>query len=121
MTKAAKLALILEPGFAQGVPLRSLGVANTDTKFFERNNPLIRQLLDIRFDGQATEQGLETFLDAQDDNHHWLLISDLDGALLPFRQIRVRDHELATAPLPAENILIVENEQCLHLLPRAKT
>ena len=49
-----------------------------------------------------------------------MLISDLDWALLPFRQILVRDHELATAPLPTENILIVENEQCLHLLPAMK-
>lgn len=115
--KAAELALILRPGFAQGVPLRSLGVANTDTKFFERNHLLIRQLLDIRFDGLATEQGLEAFLDAPDDNHHWLLIADLDGALLPFKQIRVRDNELVTTHLPADHILIVENEQCLHLLP----
>ncbi|WP_422475677.1 Wadjet anti-phage system protein JetD domain-containing protein [Endozoicomonas sp. ALB032] len=115
--KAARLAMILTPGFAQGVPLRSLGVANTDTKFFERNHLLIRQLLDIRFDGLASRLGLEEFLDAPDDSHHWLLIADLDGALLPFKQLRVRDQELVTTPLPADNILIVENEQCLHLLP----
>ncbi|KEI72997.1 Wadjet anti-phage system protein JetD domain-containing protein [Endozoicomonas elysicola] len=117
--KTTELAMLLEPGFAQGVPLRSLGLANTDTKFFERNASLLRQLLDIRFDGLPSKLGLEAFLNAP-ESHHWLLIADLDGSFLPFQQLRVRDYELSTTPLPAANILIVENEQCLHLIPSLK-
>jgi hypothetical protein len=37
--------------------------------------------------------------------------------LLPFAQQRVRARELRDAPLPAERILLIENDRCLHLLP----
>ncbi len=115
--KAAELALLLTPGAAQGSPLRAVSLAGIDRKFFERNRTLITRLLDIRFDGLASEQGLETFLGAQHDNDHWLLVADLDGSLLPFTQQRVRDSELIACPLSASHILIVENERCLHQLP----
>jgi hypothetical protein len=42
---------------------------------------------------------------------------DLDGALLPFSQLRVRSSELYDTPLPGNRLLIVENEACQHLLP----
>lgn len=115
--KAAELTLLLTPGAAQGSPLRAVSLAGIDSKFFERNRTLITRLLDIRFDDQASALGLESFLGAQPDNDHWLLIADLDGKLLPFAQQRVRDNELIETPLNASHILIVENEQCLHQLP----
>lgn len=82
--QAAKLASCLTPGYAEGKPLRALPVAGIDSKFFERNRQLIIQLLDTLYEGQASEQGLEAFLEAEDEGHHWLLIADLDGSLLPF-------------------------------------
>jgi hypothetical protein len=115
---ALTLALQLDPCCAQGVPLRALGMGGTDSKFFERNRSLIIKLLDIRFDGLVSEQGLETFLNAADNNDHWLLVMDLDGELLPFHQLRVRDAELLRNALPGKNLLIVENENCRHQLPQ---
>lgn len=37
--------------------------------------------------------------------------------MLPFTQQRVRARELMNTPLPAERILLIENDRCLHLLP----
>lgn len=115
--RAAELAQVLSPGCAQGKPLRALALAGIDSKFFERNRALIIALLDVLHDRQATDLGLEAFLGAEDQGHHWLLLVDLDGDLLPFKQQRVRARELQQTPLPGDTILVVENEQCLHQLP----
>jgi len=116
--RSGEVALQLQPGCADGKPLRALSIAGTDSKFFERNRQLVTLMLDILFDGQASETGLEAFLGAEDDGHHWLLVADLDGSLLPFTQVRVRAHELQSRPLPGERLILVENERCLHQLPR---
>lgn len=121
LMKACELALTLEPGCAEGSPLRAISLAGIDSKFFERNRSLIIKLLDIRFDDQPSELGLETFLDALDENDHWLLVADLDGSLLPFSQMRVRASELANQELLSDNILIIENERCLHQLPELES
>jgi len=42
---------------------------------------------------------------------------DLDGALLPFRKLRVRSSELRDTALPGGRLLIVENESCQHQVP----
>ena len=107
----------LEPGCAAGIPLRALSHGGIDSKFFERNRSLLTHLLDLRFDGEPSKQGLETFLDAERDTDHWLLVTDLDGELLPFYQQRVRSTELSSRGLSAERLLVVENEKCVHLLP----
>lgn len=116
--QSAKVALLLFPGLAEGKPLRALSVGGIDSKFFERNRQLLIQMLDILFEGQVSELGLEAFLGADDEGHHWLLIMDLDGELLPFSQLRVRARELLQAPLPGTSVLIVENERCIHQLPQ---
>jgi len=115
--QATHTALALSCGYAKGRPLRALAVAGIDSKFLERHRGLMIQLLDIRFDGQASDLGLEPFLDALNENDHWLLLVPLDTALLPFSQQRVRSSELAATELTASHILVVENEQCLHQLP----
>ncbi len=117
---AAELVQFLEPGCAKGKPLRALSFERIDSKFFERNRSLIVHLLDIRFDGQTSDLGLESFLDAQDENNHWLLLVDLDGNLLPYAQLRIRASEFMKAAPPAEHLLIIENENCLHQLPKVK-
>ncbi|MEN1933809.1 DUF3322 domain-containing protein [Escherichia coli] len=43
-----------------------------DTKFIENNISLLTRLLDVRFSGEASEQGLTTFLDAFDESSHWV-------------------------------------------------
>ena len=114
---AAHMALQLEPGSAQGKPLRALAMQGNDTKFFERHASLLTALLDERFDGEASRQGLVGFLGALPEDDHWLLIAPLAPGLLPFAQMRVRASELLTTPLPGSRILLVENERCLHQLP----
>eukprot|EP01038_Epipyxis_sp_PR26KG_P002997 gene2997-4254_t len=59
----AQLATRLSLGCARGRPLRLLAEHGVDTKFFERNASLLTRLLDERFEGAASEQGLTTFLD----------------------------------------------------------
>jgi hypothetical protein len=117
MLQAARLALSLEPGCADGRPLRTLSLEGIDTKFFERNSSFVTAMLDARFEGEVSRIGLETFLGAVSDNEHWLLVMDLDGTLLPFRKQRVRSSELKDTPLPGTGLLIVENESCQHQLP----
>lgn len=114
--KVLRIVDELYPGMAEGIPLRALSLAENDTKFFERNERLLVALLDIRFDGEATRQGLEAFLGASSNRGHWLLVYDLDGSLLPFEQFRVRAAELSKRSLPGKHLLIVENENCLHQL-----
>jgi len=114
---AARLALALEPGIAAGAPLRTLALGGIDSKFIERNASLVSALLDIRFDGAVSEQGLETFLGGTGSGEHWLLVVPLSSGLLPFTRLRVRASELQHTPLPATHILLIENERCLHHLP----
>lgn len=118
---AAKLALQLTPGCAEGRPLRAISIAGIDSKFFERHRSLIVQFLDVRFDGAVSEQGLEIFLNASNEKDHWLLLIPLGKNLLPFEQMRVRASELSEHGLQADNILIIENEQCAHQLPSYST
>ncbi len=118
IVRASRIADRLEPGCAEGRPLRSLGYAGADSKFYERHRGLLLHLLDLRHDGTASEQGLEVFLDAEPEGAHWLLLADLDGRLLPFRQQRVRATDLENHPgLPGSHLIVVENERALHLLP----
>jgi hypothetical protein len=117
VARATVLAIELEPGIAAGRPLRSLALAGIDSKFMERHRALVTALLDIRFDGQASQLGLSSFLDAADEGDHWLLVAPLSPGLLPFAQQRVRARELRDTPLPAKRILLIENDRCLHLLP----
>jgi len=115
--QAARLALAIEPGCAAGKPLRTLSIAGIDTKFFQRNAHLVTTMLDARFDGEVSRIGLETFLGADAEGEHWLLVIDLDGSLLPFQKQRVRGSELQDSALPGQRLLIVENETCQHQLP----
>ena len=117
VVQATALALELEPGIAVGRPLRGVALAGIDSKFIERNRGLVTAMLDIRFEGQASQLGLTSFLDAADEGDHWLLVVPLAPGLLPFAQQRVRARELMDTPLPARHILLVENDRCLHLLP----
>ena len=114
---AARLAMQLEPGCAQNRPLRALAVDGNDSKFYERHTGLLTALLDERFAKEASRQGLSNFLGALIEDDHWLLVAPLAQGLLPFARLRVSASELRTTALPSRNILLVENEQCLHQLP----
>ncbi|OUS03083.1 hypothetical protein A9Q81_08295 [Gammaproteobacteria bacterium 42_54_T18] len=113
----AKVVMELAPSCANGRPLRALSIAGCDSKFFERNRSLIIQMLILRFGDVVNDIGLEKFLDALDENDHWLLVAPLTQGLLPFEQQRVRARELLKRELPGTHIIIVENEKCLYQLP----
>ncbi len=116
--QASHLAIQLAPGCAEGRPLRALSLAGVDSKFYENHRALLLALLDARYEGAASELGLEDFLGAAREGDHWVLLADLDGGLLPFVHQRVRTTELAAlARLPGGHLLVVENERCLHQLP----
>jgi hypothetical protein len=117
IVRAAAVAMRLAPGCAAGRPLRALSELGIDTKFFERNRGLMVEFLDARFDGQASELGLEGFLGAVNEDKHWILVVPLGPGMLPFEQQRVRSSELLSTPLPCSHVLIVENESSLHQLP----
>ena len=118
---AVELAARLNPGEAMGRPLRLLAGHGVDTKFFERNATLLIRLLDARFDATVSELGLHTFLDAAPDGEHWLLVVPLQEGLMPFQRMQVRSSELACLSVDstnALNVLVIENRQCLHSLPK---
>ncbi len=117
VVQATRIAMQLAPGCARGKPLRALTVAGNDSKFFERHEGLLKALLDERFEGEASRQGLAAFLGALQEGEHWLLLAPLAHGLLPFQRMRVTASELHATPLPAGRILLVENERCLHQLP----
>ena len=117
---ALELAARLKPGEAQGRPLRLLAGHGIDTKFFERNRQLLVHLLDARFSGEVSEQGLHNFLGATPDGEHWLLLVPLQQGLLPFKVQQVRSLELSTLTqesIQASRVIVVENRQCWHQLP----
>ncbi|MBM0105832.1 hypothetical protein JM946_13915 [Steroidobacter sp. S1-65] len=115
--KAMQVAMHLFPSCAEGRPLRALSICGSDSKFFERNRSLLIHLLDVRFEGQVSDLGLEVFLDALDEGEHWVLVAPLEPDLLPFAQQRVRARELTARALPGTHVLLVENDRCLHQLP----
>ncbi len=115
---AAHAALRLEPGCAQGKPLRALALAGNDSKFLERHAGLVTALLDERFGGDASRHGLAGFLGAAGEDEHWLLVAPLGPGLLPFTRLRVPASELQAQALPSRRILIVENERSLYQLPQ---
>lgn len=115
-----EVARMLTPGCAGGAPIRSLSIQGIDTKFIERHRAFISAVLELRYGNQLQQSGLEEFLGCAKSNDHWLLVVDLDGGLLPMKQLRVSDNELATRALPGKHVLIIENEQCAYQLPEAE-
>lgn len=115
---ALRMAMELHPQCAQGKPLRALALQGNDSKFFERHASLLKALLDERFDGAASREGLAAFLGASEDADHWLLVIPLAPDLLPFQRLRLSTQELHHTALPGQRVLLVENEQCSHLLPK---
>jgi hypothetical protein len=117
LVRCCQLAMRLESGMAMGRPLRAVSIAGFDSKFLENQRGLLSQLLNIRFAGVLKNQNLEEFLGASEKGEHWLLLKPLARGMVPFQQLRIRASELAQIGLPAQNLIIVENEQCHHQLP----
>lgn len=118
--KVIEIADLLEPDCCANLPLRAYSVAGIDTKFLEHHAAMITTLLDVKYDGEVSTLGLEPFLGAIYESKHWVLVVDLDGEILPFRSMKVQTSELKSKFCSAKQLIIVENEQCLHMLPKRK-
>ena len=112
----------LHKDMGKGSYLRALPLKEVDTKFLENNFLLISDLLDTHFDGEISHaNGLMSWLDCVDIPRSWLLVrplcpqskQHLSG--LPILQLSTQT--LLETPLPASNILVVENNQSGFGLP----
>lgn len=131
------LTQILFKNCLKGIPLRSVYLSDLalhklskeqydilmdlelDSKFFERYQILLTKLLDIFYHGEVNQLGLSRFLGAEHDNAHWLRLyeGEYPTKWLITQHMRIRDCDLNPELIPFEFILIIENEQCVHLLP----
>lgn len=112
----ARLLPQLQAGLGWGHYLRGLPLTGVDTKFVESWQPLISALLDTLHTGAITAAGgLLPWLGCLDTPKSWLLVRPLCPATrerlggLPLLQLDAGT--LSRQPLPADNILIVENRQ----------
>jgi hypothetical protein len=104
----------LKPGLGQGMYLRALPLVGVDTKFVEQHMGLIEDLLDCLFEGGVSGAGgLMAWLGCNENPKGWLMVRPLCPitqeklAGLPLFKLSI--DQLRTYPLPALNILVVEN------------
>jgi len=112
----ARLLPQLYAGLGSGHYLRGLPLSGVDTKFVETWQPLISALLDTLHDSAITAAGgLLPWLGCRPAPKSWLLVRPLCPATqdhlggLPLLQLDA--DTLTRQPLPADNILIIENRQ----------
>ena len=115
-----KLIPQLHKGMGRGSYLRALPVIFVDTKFIEKNLKLIESVTAAIIDCSAKEMGLLSWLDCRDKPKDWLLVKPLcknaADALGGLPLLRMSSDTLLDFELPANNILVIENEQsCLSL------
>lgn len=117
-----KLLSQLHKGIGTGSYLRALPLKHVDTKFLENNFTLISDLLDTHLSGEISHaNGLMNWLGCVDIPKSWLLVRALCPQSkkrmcgLPILQLSTQT--LRDTPLPASNILVVENNQSGYGLP----
>ncbi|MDK6203856.1 DUF2220 domain-containing protein, partial [Oligella urethralis] len=92
-----------------------------DTKFIEQHGYLLEAILDVLHEGAISAAGgLSSWLACLEKPRDWLLVRPLCpkplAALAGMPILRLSTETLWHMPLPAHNILIIENEQsCLAL------
>ena len=118
----ARLVPQLAPDMGRGAYLRALPLRGIDTKFVERQQVLVTDLLDVLHDGAVTAAGgLRSWLGSLEAPDGWLVVRPLcDTARmalggLPILQLPAR--HLAERALPAGRVLVVENLQSGLALP----
>jgi len=112
----------LQPGLGQGRYLRAIPLVGVDTKFVELNQALIVALLDQRHGQQVSAQGgLEAWLGCRPTPSNWLTVKPLCATarvrLAGLGLLKLPLEQLLEYPLPASNILVVENLQAGYELP----
>ena len=110
----------LQKGMGRGCYLRALPVTFVDTKFIEKNRPIIESVVATSVDRSVKDVGLVSWLDCKKKPQDWLLVKPLCAqtrSLLGGQPLlRLCSDSLQEVALPAKNILVIENEQaCLAL------
>lgn len=111
----------LKFGMGNGLYLRNLPVIGVDSKFIETHFGLIELFLNKLYHNEIINQGgLMAWLNCQEKPNDWLLIKPLceitKNKLANLPLLRLNSQTLIAYELPADNILIIENEQsCLML------
>ncbi len=117
-----KLLSQLHKGMGAGLYLRALPLKHVDTKFLENNFSLISDLLNMHFDGDIShENGLMNWIGCVDIPKAWLLVRPLcpqsEERMCGLPILQLSTQTLRDTPLPASNILVVENKQSGFGLP----
>lgn len=122
----ASLIPQLRAGMGEGGYLRALPVHGVDTKFIENNFRLVEAITAAVQTDAMGEGGLLRWLGCKDKPRDWLLVRPLceqsRAALGGVPLLRLSSDTLLEFALPADNILVIENEQsCLALPELAQT
>lgn len=112
----------LQQDMGTNLYLRALPVRYVDTKFIETYQKLIEAILDALYDDSINNQGLIHWLGCLDKPTGWLMVrplcADSSAALSGLPILRLPTDILFNQALPADRILIVENEQSCLALPK---
>ncbi|MGI9256113.1 MAG: Wadjet anti-phage system protein JetD domain-containing protein [Salinispira sp.] len=121
MELMVKLIPQLRRGMGEGCYLRALPVMHVDTKFIEGNVRIIEAIVAAVLDGAVKDIGLLAWLHCRDKPKDWLLVKPLceqsRAALGGMPILRLSSDTLLKYELPADKILIIENEQACLSLP----
>ena len=111
----------LKPQMGKGDYLRALPLVGVDTKFVEQHFRLLEDVLNVLYDGEVKAKGLLSWLNCKAKPKDWLLVKPLcpqtQQALGNVPLLRLSSETLWNYVLPAQHILIVENEQSCLALP----
>ncbi|MDD4913878.1 MAG: DUF2220 family protein [Methylococcales bacterium] len=104
----------LTPGMGEGKYLRALPLVGVDTKFLENYPALIADILDIVHDRAVTNTGgLLEWLGCHANPRGWLTVRPLcestKSKMAGLPVLQLSGEVLKQQPLPAGNILVVEN------------
>lgn len=114
----------LKPNIGKGLYLRAIPLIGVDTKFLESNATIISILLDALTENSVSNSGnLSNWLGCNSAPNGWIYIRPLCEATekkLGFPILQLPSNRIQATPLPANNIIVVENVQSGLALPKLK-
>jgi len=114
----------LKPKIGRGLYLRALPLIGVDTKFLESNETIISILLDALTRNSVSDSGnLSNWLGCNSTPNGWLYIRPLCETTekkLGFPILQLPSNSIQATPLPADNIIVIENVQSGLALPKLK-
>lgn len=121
ISKIKILIQYLYANMAENQYIRELVIEGIDTKFIEKNQAILVDLLDAIHQGEIREQGgLLKWLNCRDLPKGWLLVRYLDPNHVGLDSLKIAANTLQDLAIEAKNILIIENEQSCYALPKLK-